>query len=85
MYSKLRFFELKNSKFKTNHHFFIELRKVLINWRILDFWRILDSLLYMSRKKSEIRNSMKQSRHTQSPWAVFTFTYAMLVFKNMNI
>ena len=35
-----------NEQRYTNHHFFIELSKVL-GWQILDFWRILDSLRYL--------------------------------------
>ena len=43
MYSKLRFFYLKNTKFKTNHHFFIELSKILlvVNFRFLANFRFL--------------------------------------------
>ena len=43
MYNKLRFFELKNTKFKTNHNFFIELSKVLEmgNFRFLANFRFL--------------------------------------------
>ena len=45
MYCRLRLFVLKNTMFKTKHHFFIELGKILavVNFRFLVN---LDSLLY---------------------------------------
>ena len=48
MYSKVMLFELKNTKFKTKHCYFIELSKILevANFR---FWQILDSLLYIDQ------------------------------------
>ena len=47
MYSKLRFSELKNSKFKMSHHFFIELSIVLevVNSRFLEHFRFLTILV----------------------------------------
>ena len=41
MYSRLRLFELKNTKFKTKHHLFIELSKILevANFRFLANFR----------------------------------------------
>ena len=47
MYSRLRLFELKITKFKTKHHFFyIELSKVLEmgNFRFLANFRVLYSI-----------------------------------------
>ena len=43
MYSTLRFLELKNTKLKTNHDFFIKLSKVLEvqNFRFLANFRFL--------------------------------------------
>ena len=43
MFSRLRLFELKNTKFKTIHHFFIELSKDLevVNFRFLANFRFL--------------------------------------------
>ena len=45
MYSKFRLFELKNTKFKTKHHF---LQKINYGFRGgLDSWQILDFFLYL--------------------------------------
>ena len=49
MYYKLRLFELKTTNFKTKYLFFVELSIGFERWRNLDFWRILDSLLYSQK------------------------------------